>query len=341
LSDWLPYTSFEQGGWAGVGRSQDELLWARCAAAAVATLPMHTADAWGIAYPKHQGKSDAMFMGRPDYLKVRQQLSEAVQARARDNESHSAWMDDFAKKWVKSSSGFYLAMLNKAIEDTPKQPSNPADSAAFSAAETRFKVAAHRLKNEAVEIIKLESKVHSCQVMRTIDNMLRAKEEMKTGKKPTVAAVIPPQCASTNHSAPAPAPREDPNCIVRLNVVKRANQLAAQMPAHIRLAQQPLPNCAPPPPDLRVTVLDPLWYLGNNTDVRNNPEFGNTVAGARKHWLNNGWREGRAASWNFHAPTYARVAFPGSPNQDWAWMVNHYVNHGRNEGRATMPPWLD
>jgi hypothetical protein len=244
-------------------------------------------------------------------------------------------MTEFANRWVKSSSNFYVAMLNKAIEDTPKQPSNPADSAAFSAAETRFKVAAHRLKNEAVEIIKLESKVHSCQVMRTIDNMLRAKEEMKTGKKPTIPAVIPPQCASTTHSAAAPPPKEDPNCIVRRNIVQRSNNLARQM----NWAQQPVPNCTPPAPDLRVTVLDPLWYLGNNADVRQ--VYGNTVDGARRHWLENGFREGRAASWNFHAPTYARVAFPGSPNQDWAWMVNHYVNHGRNEGRATMPAWLD
>jgi hypothetical protein len=272
-------------------------LWARCAAAWNADLPMRSADAWGIAYPKHQGKSDAMFMGRQDYLNVRGALANAVEAKARENKSHITWMNDFAKAWVNSSRNYYTDLLRAAIEGQPLAHPDASKGPDIANAQTRYNQAAQTLKNQAVEILKLESKVNACQVIRTLDNLLRAKHHLKTGAAPTNEAWIPPQCKNTVHNAGAPA--SDP----------------------------------------RLTVLDPLWYLGNNPDVR--AHFGNTMDGARAHWLNHGWREGRAASWNFHAPTYARVAFPGSPNQDWAWMVNHYVNHGRNEGRATMPPWLD
>ena len=291
LIKWLPFSGFEvDGGWRG--HNEAENLWARCAAAWIADRPVTTAQLWGISVPLHQGSAEAMFMPRQDYLNVRAQLAGIVAGASNEITVYKNDMAGFTNSWSNSSRRFYEDLLTKAGEGRLIYPGEP------GSAQARYAAAVNRLKSEALEIMKMEGKVHSCQVMRTLDNLLRAKEEATTGISPALAAQRPAHCGAPNY------PRGPMN-----------EQL--------------------------LSVFDPIWYLGNHPDVRS--IIGNSVAAAQSHWLQYGVNEGRAASWNFAAPTYAALnpdlpAGYGATN--WLGMTLHWPGAGIFEGRQTTT-WLD
>ena len=115
LLGWKTYAGFESPvGWRG--KNEGEWLWARCAAAWTADIPIRTAQVWGIAVPLHKGQPDAMFMGRADYVRVRQQVAAKINERGAYTDQTMAWVGGFSTRWAQRTMRFQSALAIKFDE---------------------------------------------------------------------------------------------------------------------------------------------------------------------------------------------------------------------------------
>ena len=190
LLGWKTYAGFESPvGWRG--RNEGEWLWARCAAAWTADIPIRTAQAWGINVPLHRDRQghthpDAMFMGRADYVQLRSQVAARVNEKGAYTDQTMAWVNGFSSRWVQRTMRFQSALAMKFDENLgpaaghlrANPPTDPMIQLLWK--EYLDALAAYRAQTAAMA--SLANLPNRRQTDQTIDRVLRATEALKKAR---------------------------------------------------------------------------------------------------------------------------------------------------------------
>ena len=190
LLGWKTYAGFESpGGWRG--KNEGEWLWARCAAAWTADIPIRTAQAWGINVPLHRDKQghthpDAMFMGRADYVQLRSQVAARVNEKGTYTDQAMAWVNGFSSRWAQRTLRFQTALALKFDENLgptagqlrANPPTDPKIQPLWK--EYLDALAAYRAQTEAMA--SLANLPNRQQTDQTIDRVLRATEALRKAR---------------------------------------------------------------------------------------------------------------------------------------------------------------